>query len=122
MTRRAPGQAEAAPTCIVEASSAGSFGPGLSAGRLLASVPFRGAGFAIRDSAQPAVYATAEYEHVAFDNLFSTRAGTTKALEQALAKAFGDRNVWPVDLVYREAGSKGRVRLEAIFDRSPGLP
>ncbi len=69
MTRRAPGQAEAAPSYVVEASSTGSFGPGLSAGRLLASVPFRGARFAIRDSAQPAVYATAEHEHVAFGNL-----------------------------------------------------
>ena len=122
MTRRPPRQAEAAPTYVVEASSTGSFGPGLSTGRLLASVPFRGVRFAIRDAGEPGVYATAAHESVAFDNLLTTRAGASKALEQALTKVFGDRNVWPVDLVYREAGGKGRVRLEAIFDRSPGLP
>ena len=120
MTRRAAARAGAAPTYTVTASSTGSFSPALSAGRLLASIPFRGVRFALRDSSQPGAYATAEREHAAFDNLFTGRTSEAKALQEELNRRFGNRDVWPVDLVYRST-VKDRVRLEAIVDSSPGL-
>ena len=120
MTRRAAAPAGAAPTYTVTASSTGSFSPALSTGKLLASIPFRGVRFALRDTSDPGVYATALREHAAFDNLFTGPTAEAKALQDELNRLFGNRDVWPVDLVYRSTG-KGRVRLEAIVDRSPGL-
>ena len=113
MTRR-PGSQDTRPDYDVAASSTGSFSPPLSSGRLLASIPFRGVRFAIRDVARPGDYATAEREHPSFDTLFTARDSEARALADRLAAA--PSGVHTVDVVVRTIG-RGRLRTEAILER-----
>jgi hypothetical protein len=118
MTRR-PGASGPVPDYIVASSSTGSFSPGLSDGLLLASVPFRGVRFAIHDRARPGAYSTFDREHGAFNVLLASPGAEERGLEQALAERFSGGSERPIDAIYRETSTRGRLRLEVIVDRTP---
>jgi len=117
MTRRA-GSPSSSPDYVVTASSTGSFSPAPNSGLLLASIPFKGMRYAIHDRSRPAAYATFDREHAPFNQLLGSPGAEARNLEQALAERFERGREWPLDIVYRETATRGRLRAEAILDRS----
>ena len=117
MTRRA-GSPSSSPDYVVTASSTGSFSPAPSNGLLLASVPFKGMRYAIHDRSRPGAYTNFDREHAAFNQLLGSPGAEARNLEQALAERFESGRERPVDVVYRDTSTKGRLRAEAILGRS----
>jgi hypothetical protein len=56
-------------------------------------------------------------EHAPFNQLRGSPGAEARNLEQALADRFDRGREWPVDIVYRETSTRGRLRTESIFDR-----
>jgi hypothetical protein len=117
MTRRA-GTPSSPPDYVVTASSTGSFSPAPNSGQLLASVPFKGMRYAIHDRSRPAAYMTFDREHAPFNQLLGSPGAEARSFEQALAERFERGREQPVDVVYRDTTTRGRLRAEAIFDRT----